>query len=121
MILVSNDYVILEQAIRSDDFFPPEVPVIVWKLAPLLKQKGWTAYRLAKETGFNGQRAYSLAKPGAKFRAYKDSTLDILCATLGCQPGDLLEWVPDVPAGRGGRSGRGREASRSPHRRGSLN
>ena len=38
-----------------------------------------------------------------KARAIRFSTLDALCRELGCQPGDLLEWVAeesaeDVPA-----------------------
>jgi putative transcriptional regulator len=30
-----------------------------------------------------------------KARAIRFSTLDALCRELGCQPGDLLEWVPE--------------------------
>ena len=30
-----------------------------------------------------------------KARAIRFSTLDALCRELKCQPGDLLEWVPD--------------------------
>lgn len=29
-----------------------------------------------------------------KARAIRLSTLDALCRELGCQPSDLLEWVP---------------------------
>lgn len=32
-----------------------------------------------------------------KARAIRFSTLDALCRELGCQPGDLLEYVPDPP------------------------
>ena len=28
-------------------------------------------------------------------KAVRFSTLEAMCRTLGCQPGDLLEWVPD--------------------------
>ncbi|MGI8748765.1 MAG: helix-turn-helix domain-containing protein [Deinococcus sp.] len=38
----------------------------------------------------------SILKTG-KARAVRFSTLDAICATLGCQPGDLLERV-DGPA-----------------------
>lgn len=31
-----------------------------------------------------------------KAKAIRFSTLDALCRELHCQPGDLLEWVPDV-------------------------
>lgn len=32
-----------------------------------------------------------------KARAIRFSTLEALCRELGCQPGDLLEYRPDVP------------------------
>jgi putative transcriptional regulator len=28
-------------------------------------------------------------------KAVRLSTLDAMCRVLGCQPGDILEWVPD--------------------------
>jgi putative transcriptional regulator len=28
-------------------------------------------------------------------RAVRFSTLEAMCRVLGCQPGDLLEWVPE--------------------------
>lgn len=30
-----------------------------------------------------------------KARAVRFSTLDAICRELNCQPGDLIEWVPD--------------------------
>jgi putative transcriptional regulator len=36
-----------------------------------------------------------------KARAIRFSTLDALCRELGCQPGDLLEYQPDVPRAAG--------------------
>ena len=30
-----------------------------------------------------------------KARAMRFSTLDALCRELKCQPGDLLEWIPE--------------------------
>lgn len=33
-----------------------------------------------------------------KARAIRFSTLDAICRELGCQPGDLLEYVPGPPA-----------------------
>jgi putative transcriptional regulator len=32
-----------------------------------------------------------------KARAIRFSTLDALCRTLNCQPGDIIEWVPGEP------------------------
>jgi putative transcriptional regulator len=31
-----------------------------------------------------------------KARAIRFSTLDAICRVLDCQPGDLLEYIPDV-------------------------
>jgi len=36
-----------------------------------------------------------------KARAIRFSTLDALCRELKCQPGDLLEWVPDEDEAEG--------------------
>ena len=38
----------------------------------------------------------SVLKNG-RARAIRLSTLDAICAALGCQPGDLLEFVPGTP------------------------
>ena len=34
-----------------------------------------------------------------KAKAIRFSTLDALCRELGCQPGDILEYVPDEKGG----------------------
>ncbi len=60
-----------------------------------LKKRGWTAYRLAKESGLSMTLAYRLARPGGRFGRLDRKTLDRLCTVFQCQPGDLLEWVPD--------------------------
>ncbi len=69
--------------------------MIRFRLAELLKQRDWTAYRLAQETGLSLTRAYNLAAEGKDFALFKTETLDRLCAALGVQPGELLEWMPD--------------------------
>ena len=33
-----------------------------------------------------------------KARAVRFSTLEALCRELKCQPGDLLEWRPELPS-----------------------
>ncbi|GAB2765709.1 helix-turn-helix transcriptional regulator [Rhabdobacter roseus] len=37
----------------------------------------------------------SILKTG-KAKAIRFSTLEAICAALDCQPGDILEYVPDV-------------------------
>ncbi|GAB2965694.1 helix-turn-helix transcriptional regulator [Hymenobacter coalescens] len=39
-----------------------------------------------------------------KAKAVRFSTLEAICRVLQCQPGDLLEYVPDAVPGRGGPS-----------------
>lgn len=34
-------------------------------------------------------------------KAVRFTTLDAICNELGCQPGDILEWVPDGPSEAG--------------------
>ncbi|MDI2099601.1 helix-turn-helix domain-containing protein [Ruicaihuangia caeni] len=36
----------------------------------------------------------------SRAKAVRFTTLDAICRVLGCQPGDILRWVPDdEPAG----------------------
>jgi putative transcriptional regulator len=69
--------------------------VIRFQLAAILRRKGWTPYRLARETGLTVPTAYRLADPELQFGRFTADTLDRLCAALDVQPGDLLEWVPE--------------------------
>ncbi|MFC4562996.1 helix-turn-helix domain-containing protein [Nocardiopsis mangrovi] len=34
-------------------------------------------------------------------KAVRFTTLDAICSTLDCQPGDILRWVPDDEDGTG--------------------
>ncbi len=74
--------------------------MIRFHLAAILGRKGWTPYRLARETGLTVPTAYRLADPTLQFGRFTSDTLDRLCAALGVQPGELLEWVPDRRPGR---------------------
>jgi DNA-binding Xre family transcriptional regulator len=75
--------------------------VIRFRLAAILKQKGWTPYRLAQATGLTVPTAYRLADPELRFGRFTADTLDRLCAALHVQPGELLEWVPEKKRGSG--------------------
>jgi putative transcriptional regulator len=68
--------------------------MIRFRLAEVLKRKGWTPYRLSQATGLTVPTAYRLADPGLRFGRFTTDTLDRLCAALEVQPGELLEWVP---------------------------
>lgn len=41
----------------------------------------------------------SVLKNG-RAKAIRFTTLDAICAVLECQPGDILEWVPDARGAR---------------------
>lgn len=64
--------------------------MIRWNVKAPLEARGWTPYRLAKETGLTIPTAYKLAKdpPAARIDAV---TLAALCNALELEPGDLLE------------------------------
>ena len=66
--------------------------MIRWRIPDMLKERDWSAYRLAQETGLTVPAAYRLARGGAVQRI-DANTLDVLCAAFGVQPGDLLEHV----------------------------
>ena len=68
--------------------------MIRFRLAEVLKDKGWTPYRLSQSTGLTVPTAYRLADPEMTFGRFTTDTLDRLCRALDVQPGDLLEWVP---------------------------
>ena len=70
--------------------------MIRFHLAAVLARKGWTPYRLSRETGLTVPTAYRLANPELVFGRFTADTLDRLCAALDVQPGELLEWVPEA-------------------------
>lgn len=58
-----------------------------------LKQAGYSTYRIRKEQIFGESHVQA-------FRAgnvvYGEDTMCRLCALLNCQPGDILEYVPET-------------------------
>jgi DNA-binding Xre family transcriptional regulator len=70
--------------------------MIRFRLAEVLKRKGWTPYRLSQETGLTVPTAYRLADPAQRFGRYTTDTLNRLCQVLDVQPGELLQWVPEA-------------------------
>ncbi len=66
------------------------------RLDYLLLDKGMTLTELAEKTGL-ALNNLSILKTN-KARAIRFSTLNAVCAALGCTPGELLEHVPDDPA-----------------------
>jgi len=69
--------------------------VIRFRLAEVLKKKGWTPYRLSLLTGLTAPTCYRLADPKMEFGRFTADTLDRLCEALDVQPGDLMVHVPN--------------------------
>jgi DNA-binding Xre family transcriptional regulator len=63
------------------------------KLAEVLRRKGWTRYRLQKESGITYPTLHALFHDRTK--SFDRAILNRLCSTLHCKPADLLEWKPD--------------------------
>lgn len=73
--------------------------VIEFRLAKILKQRRWSAYKLAKESGIPQPTVYRLlSDTAARDARISLRTLDSLCTTLECGVGDLLKFVPAKPA-----------------------
>jgi len=67
------------------------------KLDDLLHSRRMTLTELAEQMGITLANL-SILKTG-KARAIRFSTLEALCAALGCQPGDLLEFQQNPGTG----------------------
>ena len=65
------------------------------RLDRILVERGMTSRELAQRIDLS-EVNLSRIKTG-KISAIRFSTLDALCRELRCQPGDLLEYVPDEP------------------------
>ena len=66
---------------------------IAVKLDELLHERRMTLTELAERIDITLPNL-SILKTG-KARAIRFSTLEAICAALACQPGDLLEFVPN--------------------------
>jgi DNA-binding Xre family transcriptional regulator len=76
--------------------------MVRWRVAELLKERGWTRYRLVQESGLASPVVYRIATPGRTLGRADGQTLDALCRAFDVQPGELLEHVPDKPKRRRG-------------------
>lgn len=67
------------------------MPMDYTKLFELMKKKGLTTYRIRKENIIS-QSALQSLKAG---KSVTTDTILNLCKALDCQPGDIMEYVPD--------------------------
>jgi putative transcriptional regulator len=75
--------------------------MIVVQLDVMLAKRKMRSKELAERIGIT-EANLSLLKSG-KVKGVRFETLEKICAALTCQPGDLLEYVPDkghVTAGK---------------------
>lgn len=72
------------------------MPIVV-KLDVMLAQRKMRSRELAERIGITEQNL-SLLKSG-KVRGVRFETLAAICEALQCQPGDLLEFVAELPEG----------------------
>ncbi|MGP9812597.1 helix-turn-helix domain-containing protein [Rhodopseudomonas sp. NSM] len=68
---------------------------IVVNLDVMLARRKMRSKELAERIGITEQNV-SLLKSG-KVKGIRFDTLERICAALDCQPGDILEFVPDPP------------------------
>ena len=67
---------------------------IIVNLDVMLAKRKMRSKELAERIGLTEQNV-SLLKSG-KVRGMRFETLSKICSVLSCQPGDILEFVPDV-------------------------
>ena len=67
--------------------------MIVFHVDVMLAKRKMSLTELSERVGIT-MANLSILKTG-KARAVRLETLDRLCAALGCQPGDLMEFLPD--------------------------
>jgi len=68
---------------------------IVMRLDVELARRKMPVGEFAQRIGITPANVAVLKNGRAK--AVRLSTLDAICRVLECQPGDILEWVPDEP------------------------
>lgn len=72
------------------------MPIVV-RLDVELARRKLSVGEFAERVGLTPANVAVLKNGRAK--AVRFATLEAMCRVLGCQPGDLLEWVDDEPAG----------------------
>lgn len=65
--------------------------IIYKKLRLLMKEKGLTTYKIRKDNIISQRALSSIIHD----QSITMETVNKLCAALNCQPGDILEYIPD--------------------------
>ena len=67
--------------------------MIQFKLREMLKKRGMTQMELVEKTEIR-QPTLSAISTG-KIKTLPVSVIDRICAALDCQPGDIMEYIPN--------------------------
>lgn len=67
------------------------MPISFEKAVDLLEKAGITTYTIRK-TGVLGQSTMTKLRSN---KCVTTDTIEVLCKLLNCQPGDLMEYIPD--------------------------
>ena len=75
--------------------------IVFVDILKLLKEHGWTLYRLRKERQIGG----GVIKRIQEKDSLSTNTIDTICRLCDCQPGDIMKYVKDddTPGGEGER------------------
>ncbi len=68
------------------------MPMRYDKLFSLMKEKGFSSYRLRKEKLISQATLQKLRSADGNIDT---RTIERLCAMLSCQPGDIMEYIPE--------------------------
>lgn len=68
------------------------MPISYNKLLTLFEKKGVTSYTITKKDKVIGQATWKNIHDG---KHIDTRTIETLCKYLDCQPGDILEYIPD--------------------------
>jgi len=68
--------------------------IVYRKLLALLKEKGYTTYKIRKE-GLIGGATYQILRTPTSGKGLDHRSIDKLCRVLQCQPADIMEYIPD--------------------------
>lgn len=78
------------------------MPIVINLDAQLIR-RNMSVPQLSRAIGITEANIFVLK--GGRAKAVRFSTLEAICRALDCQPGDLLQWVPDtMHASEGARS-----------------
>ena len=68
------------------------MPINYSKLLKILDEKGISSYAITKKDKIIGQATWKKIHENGHIDT---RTIDALCKYLNCQPGDILEYIPD--------------------------